>query len=421
MDIYEIALIFNTAGIGFFLLNSWVGYVILIAGYDQMFGYLILSWLYMLRASNLKANARQTGKPNPKVSVLISAYNEQNVIERCITSIIRSKYSPIELIVVDDGSTDRTPEILDDLAMTENIKVIHKRNGGKAAGLNTALREATGDIIITMDADTSLSPKAISSLIPHFDDEAVGAVCGYDIPSNANNWLVKLLMLSSHVSTGMVRRALSYIDCIMVVNFGAFRADVLRKAGKYAETIGEDFEMTLRIHKLGYRIDFEPEAIAMSESPSSLRVLWKQRIRWFRGYLHSVRMHKDMLGRGWFGAFLLYNFLTNVIFPWFLFIGFLIFVAAIVAVPGFASTLSLNTLYLTITFFGIIPSFITVCYSLWLDGNLRKYAPFLVVFPMWMVYSLFLDMVAITASLMELVGVKRKWTPWVKSGDTTRM
>jgi len=415
MDIYEIALIFNSTGIAFFAVNTWVGLVVLIIGYAQLAFYIVLSQVYEYRKKNLKTSRIKLNLP--KVSVLISAYNEEKVIETCVRSVLASKYAPIELIIVDDGSTDLTPIILDSLAKTMKILVVHKKNGGKANGLNTALKFATGSVIVTMDADTSLSPLAIRKMVEHFSNPRVGAVCGYDIPSNANNWLVKLLMLSSHVSTGLVRRSLSIIDCIMVVNFGAFRADVLRKAGKYAQTIGEDFEMTLRIHKLGYRIEFEPEAIAKSESPSSLRVLWNQRIRWFRGYLHGIRMHKDMLFRSKFGLFLVYNFIANVIFPWFLFIAFLIFIGAVLTVQGFGLSLTINTLYLIISFFGLIPSFLVVCYSLWLDHNFNRYSPFLAVFPMWILYSLFLDLVCMKAMIMELTGAERKWVPWVKKGD----
>lgn len=90
-------------------------------------------------------------------------------------------------------------------------------------------------------------------------------------------------MLSSHVSTGLARRSLSVIDCILLVNFGVFRASVLKKAGDYAKTIWEDFEMTLRVHKLGYKLDFELKTVAKSACPPSIRVLGKQRLRWFRG------------------------------------------------------------------------------------------------------------------------------------------
>jgi cellulose synthase/poly-beta-1,6-N-acetylglucosamine synthase-like glycosyltransferase len=418
MDIYEITLIFNSTGIAFFTVNTWIGLTILISGYTQLAFYLILSQVYEYRKRNLKMRHKKTYLP--KVSVLISAFNEEKVIETCVRSILASQYAPIEVVIVDDGSTDSTLDILNKLAKTMKIIVVHKKNGGKAKGLNTALKIATGSIIITMDADTSLSPLAIRKMVEHFSDPKVGAVCGYDIPSNANNWLVKLLMLSSHVSTGLVRRSLSIIDCIMVVNFGAFRADVLRKAGEYAKTIGEDFEMTLRIHKLGYKIDFEPEAIAKSESPSSLRVLWNQRIRWFRGYLHGIRMHKDMLFRSKFGLFLAYNFIANVIFPWFLFIAFFIFIVAVLTIQGFGATLAINMLYLTVSFFGLIPSFLVVCYSLWLDRNFNKYSSFLVVFPMWIVYSLFLDMVCMKAMILELTGKERKWNPWVKTGIVTK-
>ena len=131
-------------------------------------------------------------------------------------------------------------------------------------------------------------------------------------------------------------------------------------------------------------------------------------------------MHKDMLFRSKFGLFLAYNFIANLVFPWILFIAFLIFMGALATVQGFGLTLSVNMLYLIVSFFGLIPSFLVVCYSLWLDNNLKRYASFLLVFPLWIVYSLFLDLVCMTAMIFELTGRERKWNPWVKTGIATK-
>ena len=387
----------------------WIGIFFLVIGYAQILFYLVFSqiYCYMHRPEKRK----HYGLDFPSVSVVISAYNEERVIAGCIRSIFASKFvGKPQVVVVDDGSTDYTPYILDALAKELGIVVIHKANSGKALSMNQGLRKATGEIIVSMDADTRVTPFTIMWLVRNFSDPQVGAVCGYDIPSNANNWLVKLLMLSSHVSTGMVRRALSVLDCVLVVNFGAIRSDILRKIGGYSKSIGEDLEMTFRIHKLGYQVRFELEAIAYSESPETLKVLWHQRVRWFRGYLQVIRKHKDMLFNDRFGLFLVYNFVTTVIFPW-----FLILSAALFFVALFGGSLSLASIYLIVSFFGLFTSFLVICYSLWEDHNLMKYSPYLLVLPAWIFYSLFLDFVGIYATLSEALGTERKWIP-VKHG-----
>jgi len=409
----DILPVFEIFGLGFFLANTAVGTLILWLGYAQIAAYFVLSLLY---EGKHKKRIREPVNP-PKVSVLISAYNEEKVIGNCVESVLKSNYSPMEVIVVDDGSTDRTPEVLDLLSATRGITVFHQANGGKAAALNFAVRKATGSLIVTMDADTVIQSDAITKMARHFTKNKVGAVCGYDIPSNPNNWLVKVLMLSAHVSTGFVRRALDTVDCVMVVNFGMFRKNILEEVGLFADTIGEDFEITLKIHERGYRIDFESDALGYSESPMTLGVLWHQRIRWFRGYLHGIRLHKGMLFRHKFGVFLAYNFFTNILFPWFLFIAGLMFSAAHIAAAVNSGEVGIeNELYLTISFFGLAPSFIVVCYSLFLDRHLGRYAPLLIFFPLWIPYSIFLDLVCMAALGMEVMGTERKWRHWTKTG-----
>ena len=341
--------------------------------------------------------------------MIVAAYNEENVMEGCVRSICSSDYENMQVIVVDDGSTDATPKILDRLAERYEITVIHQRNQGKAGALNNAIEQAEGGIIVVLDADTYVKPEAVKKLVEAFDDEKVGAVCGYDRPANPTNWLVKLLVLSAHVSTGFVRRALSVIDCLPVVNFGAFRKKVLQETGRFIQILGEDLEMTLRIHKLGYKIAFEPEAVAYSESPSSLRVLWHQRIRWLRGYLQSIRIHKGMLMHNTFGTYLALNFISNVILPWVLFAAFFLFFLQI-------NNWNLHVVYNLVIFLGLAPTLLVVCYSLFLDHNVRKYLKYFTVFPLWIIYSLFLDLVCIVATAQEIRGVPKKWVHWKKTG-----
>ena len=393
--------------IPFFFLNSIIGGFFFFLGISQVILFFSLTIIFeykQKRRRPLMQNSRL-----PKVSTITAAYNEENVIEGCIRSICSSDYENMQVIVVDDGSTDATPQTLDKLAESYGITVIHQRNQGKAAAVNNAIERAEGEIIVILDADTYLEPKAVRKLVEGFYDEKIGAVCGYDRPANPTNWLVKLLVLSAHVSTGFVRRALSVIGCLPVVNFGAFRKKVLQEAGPFIKILGEDMEMTLRIHKLGYKITFEPEALAYSESPSSLRVLWHQRIRWFRGYLQSIRIHKGMLMHSTFGTYLAFNFMFNVILPWILFVAFFLFSLQI-------NYWSLLGVYNFVGFFGLVPALFVVCYSLFLDHNLRKYLKYFTIFPLWIIYSLFLDLVCMVATTQEIRGAPKTWVPWKKTG-----
>lgn len=407
MEPYELFQVLFPFLLSFFFLNNIIGTIFFFLGISQIILFFSLTIIFEYKRKRrlpLLQNPRL-----PKVSVITAAYNEENVIERCVKSICASDYENIQVMIVDDGSTDATPKILERLAKSHGITVIHQKNQGKAVALNNAIEQAEGEIIVVVDADTYVEPKAVKKLVEAFYDKKVGAVCGYDRPANPTNWLVKLLVLSAHSSTGFVRRALSVINCLPVVNFGAFRKKVLQETGPFISILGEDLEITLRIHKLGYKIAFEPEAVAYSESPSSLRVLWHQRIRWLRGYLQSIRIHKGMLMHNTFGTYLAFNFMSNVILPWVLLAAFPLFFLQI-------NNWSLYLVYNLVSFFGLVPAFLVVCYSLFLDHNLRKYLRYFTVFPLWIIYSLFLDLVCIVATTQEIGGAPRKWNHWKKTG-----
>lgn len=407
MEPYELFQVLFPFLLSFFFLNNIIGTIFFFLGISQIILFFSLTIIFEYKRKRrlpLLQNPRL-----PKVSVITAAYNEENVIERCVKSICASDYENIQVMIVDDGSTDATPKILERLAESHVITVIHQKNQGKAAALNNAIEQAEGKIIVVVDADTYVEPKAVKKLVEAFYDKKVGAVCGYDRPANPTNWLVKLLVLSAHSSTGFVRRALSVINCLPVVNFGAFRKKVLQETGPFISILGEDLEITLRIHKLGYKIAFEPEAVAYSESPSSLRILWHQRIRWLRGYLQSIRIHKGMLMHNTFGTYLAFNFMSNVILPWVLLAAFPLFFLQI-------NNWSLYLVYNLVSFFGLVPAFLVVCYSLFLDHNLRKYLRYFTVFPLWIIYSLFLDLVCIIATTQEIGGAPRKWNHWKKTG-----
>jgi cellulose synthase/poly-beta-1,6-N-acetylglucosamine synthase-like glycosyltransferase len=174
-------------------------------------------------------------------------------------------------------------------------------------------------------------------------------------------------------------------------------------------------EMTLRVHELKRTIVFEPEAAAFSESPSNLHVLWKQRVRWIRGYIQTIKLHKRMMIHGKMGVWLSLNFMANVVFPWLMFFAFWVFMASFIR----TSYMSVSGLFLAIGFFGIISSFVVVCFSLILDGNFRKYASYFKYFAMWVAYSMFLDLVCMSATLQELTHTKRQWNAWTKTGVIT--
>ncbi len=193
--------------------------------------------------------------PEPAVTVLIPAHNEESVVVQTITSVLASDVKSLRVIVVNDGSTDNTGPLLDDsFGNDPRVHIIHQVNRGKAAALHRALGEATTEIVVTIDADTEVEPDAISKLLRHFSDPTVGAVAGNVKVGNRSRWLTRWQALEYITSQNMEKRAFDLLNCITVVPgaLGAWRRQAIEAAGGItADTVAEDADLTIGIRRLG--------------------------------------------------------------------------------------------------------------------------------------------------------------------------
>ncbi|MDI9394575.1 MAG: glycosyltransferase family 2 protein [Euryarchaeota archaeon] len=380
----------------------------------------ILTFLYF--PLSLVFELRKNKQPifndeSPFVSIVVPAYNEEKVISRCIESILASNYSEFEVILVDDGSSDNTLEKMKHYETDPRVTVLTKKNGGKASALNMGLKLAKGEIIFFVDADGIFAPDTISKMLSGFRSKDVGAVCGNDAPINLDTFQTQLLNLLTHVGTGFVRRALDTIDCLPVVsgNIGAFRSSTLKKTGPFLEGfIGEDLELTWRVHKAGYKVAFQPLAIVYVEVPSTINGLWKQRVRWARGLLKTAYIHRDMLFNPKYGLFSFYlaiNLISMIIIP-------LLQLISIILIPIllFYNVNPLPPGWINIiAWLGLIYAFFTLSFALALDRAWGDYKYFYVV-PLWIPYSLMMDVVMLWAIIMELRGGEAKWNKLDRTG-----
>jgi len=244
--------------------------------------------------------------PPPGVSVLIPAHNEEAVIVQTVKSVLASNLTDLRVIVVNDGSSDRTGELLDgNFGQDPRVCILHQVNRGKAAALSRALGEAQTEIVVTIDADTEVEPDAISKLLRHFSDEKVGAVAGNVKVGNRSRWLTRWQALEYVTSQNMEKRAFDLLNCITVVPgaLGAWRTKAIEAAGGItADTVAEDADLTIAIRRLGWHVDYEEEAIAWTEAPETPGVLIRQRFRWTFGTLQSFWKHSDTLFRPKYGT-----------------------------------------------------------------------------------------------------------------------
>jgi cellulose synthase/poly-beta-1,6-N-acetylglucosamine synthase-like glycosyltransferase/peptidoglycan/xylan/chitin deacetylase (PgdA/CDA1 family) len=236
---------------------------------------------------------------NPRVAVLIPAYNEEKVIVRTIRSVLNSDYANLRVIVIDDGSSDRTAEVARAAYAQQiaagHVQVLTKPNGGKAAALNFALDQLTEEFYVGIDADTVIAADAISKLVPHFEDPRVGAVAGNAKVGNRVNLWTRWQALEYITSQNFERRALDLFNVVVVVPgaIGAWRTGPVKAVGGYPiDTVAEDADLTMALLEQKLKVVYEDRALAFTEAPIDMQGLMRQRFRWSFGILQAVWKHR---------------------------------------------------------------------------------------------------------------------------------
>jgi peptidoglycan-N-acetylglucosamine deacetylase len=279
-----------------------------ISALDNFFPYVLvgtvllgaLRLLFVLTAALIQRSRQRSrvfsAQAMPSIAVLIPAYNEHKVICKTIASVLASSsVIDFEVIVIDDGSSDKTAEIAR-AAFSENkhVKVLEKPNGGKASALNFGLTRINADVVLILDADTVLGKDAVGFLARHFADPRVGAVAGNAIVGNPVNLITRFQSLEYITGQNLDRRAFELFNAIGVVPgaIGAWRRQALLEIGGFAtDTLAEDADATLALQRRGWKILYEPSAQAFTEAPETLRAFLKQRFRWVFGTLQVAHKH----------------------------------------------------------------------------------------------------------------------------------
>jgi peptidoglycan-N-acetylglucosamine deacetylase len=287
-----------------FLTLSWIGSIL----YYCFLAAIFLGIARMLLLCGLalwnRAKARTTDdRPAPEmhipVSVIIPALNEEKVIAATVKRILASDYRDLEVIVIDDGSQDRTAEVVRrEFGNMPNVTLVSIPNGGKARALNLGISRATGEVIVALDADTQFDHDTISRLVRWFVDPKVGAVAGNAKVGNRFNMITRWQALEYIVAQNLERRALAALGTLTVVPgaVGAWRRSALLELGGYpTDTLAEDQDLTIGMQRAGYRVKFDSSAMAWTEAPVSFRTLAKQRFRWAYGTLQCLWKYRGVM------------------------------------------------------------------------------------------------------------------------------
>ena len=347
---------------------------------------------------------------HPPLSIIIAAYNEAKVIQATLRSVVDTDYpGMIEVVVVDDGSTDETVAEVKKSAFTDvRIRLVQQPNRGKSSALRTGLANSRSEILVFLDADTHFDRSTLTQLVQPMIDPKVGAVSGHAKVGNLRTFIARCQSLEYICGFNLDRRAYAVWNCITVAP-GAVsalrRAAIIDAGGFSTDTLAEDTDLTLSLHKQGYRIDYAPNAVGWTEAPESFRTLAKQRFRWAFGTLQCLWKHRDLVfnpqykALGWFS-------LPSIWFFQIILIAFTPVVDALLLVSLFMGGASNMWIYFVIF---ILMDFILAIMACWMDNEKLRHA--WTILPMRVIYRPLLSWVIWRAIFKALKGA---WVTWGK-------
>jgi cellulose synthase/poly-beta-1,6-N-acetylglucosamine synthase-like glycosyltransferase/peptidoglycan/xylan/chitin deacetylase (PgdA/CDA1 family)/spore germination protein YaaH len=245
------------------------------------------------------------------ISVIVAAFNEEKVIAKTLTSLLATDYKgDLEVIVVDDGSSDRTADEVEGIvAQDPRLRLLRQPNRGKARALQRGLSAMRTGVAVFLDADTQCQRDTLRRLVEPLSDQTIGGVSGHAKVGNLRTFIARCQALEYTCGFNLDRRAYTRWNCMTVVPgaISAIRKSAIDDAGGLSlETLAEDTDLTLALHKRGQRMVYVPEAIAWTEAPETVATLARQRFRWAYGTLQCLWKHRDMVfnwryrALGWF-------------------------------------------------------------------------------------------------------------------------
>lgn len=369
---------------------------------------------------------RQKKVMTPTISVLIPAWNEEVGIIATLSSVIKTHYPALEIIIVNDGSTDNTHEVITKFISScekeKNINPVSIQyrsvpNGGKGRALNVALSLATGEIIATIDADSIMDQNALTNFVKHYSDPEVASVAGNVAIGNKRK-TVGLIQQLEYLYGFYFKRADSLMNAVYIVGGAAatYRSSVIKAIGGFDEnSITEDIELSTRLQDLGYKVRYAVDAIVYTEGPSTFEDLCKQRLRWKFGRLQTFFKYRHLF----FSVKKEHNqYLTFLVLPIALFAEILLFFEGI-----------LLTIFYTYTFYThdfaplvfVITLLTTVvCVQIISDPKTRYHSNLFILAPgAWILFYVmdFVEYQALLRTLKKLVfKQKPEWQKWKRLG-----
>lgn len=360
---------------------------------------------------------------NPLVSVVVPAWNEEVGIKKTVDSVLINTYKNLEIVVVNDGSSDRTSEIVEELVAKNPGKVIllDQQNGGKFSALNKGIRHAKGEIIVTIDGDSYVYPNAIQLLVEGLSDRSFDATVGKIVVGRPNTVgiskkmnLIQIVQFFEYMFGYHMKKTQHNNNSIYILPgaFAAIRKKAIEEVGYYeGYSKTEDFDLSMKLRLNGGKISYIDDAMCVTEGASNLKNLINQRTRWRHGFLLCLLRRSEYVTSMKKG-----KYLTLVDFPLvlmglldiFLYPFLFVYVTFYILFSG--DWISLLVFYL------IIPYSYLMMFDkdILTHKNLVKYLPFIPI--MFTIINL-VEYIALLKSIYRIILKKdTAWTQWVRVG-----
>jgi cellulose synthase/poly-beta-1,6-N-acetylglucosamine synthase-like glycosyltransferase len=321
-------------------------------------------------------------------------------------------YPCYEVIVIDDGSSDNTFKEASKYS-EKGVKVIRQKNSGKPGAVNTGIKNASGEVVITVDADSKLHPDALTWICRRFSSNPrLGAVAGNVKIDRPTGLLKTLQSLEYTMSINLGRKSQSMLHCVMIVPgaIAALKTRVLQEVGYFpTDTFAEDFDITMKILKAGYHVEYESRAIAFTQAPETVEDFLKQRRRWYRGMTQVLSKYQGMYFNPKYGTAGIFG----VPYMWLGVSSYLInmFLLFILLVDIFSFTVNFSTPDLNLLAWGILTYWaLTIgisIYAVLIDPmpKLRE----IIASPLYLFYNVFIDCIGLMALIEEILNLAMRW------------
>jgi cellulose synthase/poly-beta-1,6-N-acetylglucosamine synthase-like glycosyltransferase len=231
-------------------------------------------------------------EPQIDLTVIVPAYNEAETLADTVRSLQGQTLPPAEILVVDDCSTDATAEVAESLG----VRVLRppENTGSKAGAQSFALESVDTELVMAVDADTTLAPDAIEKLLAAFADPDVAAACGFVIPRRVRTIWERGRYVEYMLAFSFFKRIQDHYGKPLISSgcFSVYRTAELRASGGWStRTMAEDMDLTWTMYQAGHKVRFMPDAVCYPIEPHDLDFLGKQLKRWSHGFVQNVRLH----------------------------------------------------------------------------------------------------------------------------------